>query len=116
MKIYFEDGELRHEYIHELYFVLKVAASAKTFEVLDASHGVGAVKNALNVFVKNSVVYTNSLIALDNKYAWNKELGVPEVYLRDNNFDWVRIDELTDRELREGHNLMKLYLAGEFGK
>ena len=117
MKIYFEDGELRDNINRRLHFRPDIDYG---IEPLDASWGVSVVRNSINRFNPDCIVYTNSLIPFDNKYAWNEELGVPEIYLfvcrPDNHCEWVRIDNLTDRELRESHNLMKLYLAGEFDK
>ena len=106
MKIYFEDGKLYRPN----------SIDFKYSYIVDA--GCGYSKNdSLLRFIKfidnDASVYTNSLIALDNRLAWNKELKVPEIYLvRDDEF--VRIDELTARELREGHNIMKMYISGEF--
>lgn len=107
MKIYFEDGQLHRPNSVDFRYHYMVDA------------GLGFKQNdAFLNFIKftdnNASVYTNSLVALDNRLAWNEELNVPEVYLvRDDKF--VRIDELTNRQLREGHNIMKMYIAGEFG-
>lgn len=108
MKIYFEDGELRHN-------------TQIPFEpdlVVRASSGVSQNIEMLNLFTKyqpDATVYTNSIIAFSNIYAWNKELKVPEVYIRaGEHMSFIRIDKLTTRELREGHNLAKMYIAGEF--
>ena len=108
MKIYFEDGELRHN-------------TQIPFEpdlVVRASSGVSQNIEMLNLFTKHqpdATVYTNSIIAFSNIYAWNKELKVPEVYIRaGEHMSFIRIDKLTARELREGHNLAKMYIAGEF--
>lgn len=113
MKVYFEDGMLNDRTAWNLDRELQ-----SVIEVLDASYGISTTKNVLDTLNPDSVVYTNSLIAFNNKYAWNETLGVPEVYVRGGYSDWcwTRIDELTDRELCEGHNLAKLYLAGEFGE
>lgn len=106
MKIYFEDGELHRPN----------SIDFKYNYIIDAGRGYSK-NNSLLELIKlvddNATVYTNSLIALNNKFAWNEELEVPEIYLiRDDKF--VRIDELTERLLREGHNIMKMYISGEF--
>ena len=106
MKIYFEDGRLTRP--NSLDF--------KYGYIVDARDGFTQNDKMLD-FIKftdnNASVYTNSLVALDNRLAWNEELGVPEVYMvRDDKF--VRIDKLTNRELRRAHNLKKMYIAGEF--
>ena len=109
MKIYFEDGHLETD----LSFI-----SVEVDSIVDASAGVSSNINMLNNLMRNNpnrVVYTNSIFALSNMYAWNKELRVPEVYIRiGDSVMFTRIDKLTNRELKEGHNLAKLYIAGEF--
>ena len=106
MKIYFEDGELlRPNSIDFRYHYM-----------IDARYGYTHNAHFLRVLRSSNdylSVYTNSLVALDNRWAWNEELGVPEIYLvKDGEF--VRIDKLTDKELRTGHNIMKMYMAGVF--
>lgn len=108
MKIYFEDGKLRKLNqlpIHVDYTV-------------DATDGVNAnfsILDMLNQKEEDITIYTNSIFAFSNQYAWNKDLKVPEIYIRTGeHMVFTRIDELTGRELREGHNLAKLYVAGEF--
>jgi hypothetical protein len=106
MRIYFEDGTLSRP-------------SGPNYQydyIVDAREGYARNMrrfNAIKNLENDAIVYTNSLVALDNRFAWNSELGVPEVYLvvKDK---FVRIDQLTDRKLKEGHNLMNLYIAGEF--
>lgn len=108
MKIYFEDGPLLPD----------LGLFTPDFTI-DASCGVTQTLLALNWVAKtqpDSSVCTNSILALDNKFAWNNELQVPEVYIRAGEYMvFTRIDRLTTRQLTESHNLAKLYLAGEFG-
>ena len=108
MKIYFEDGELRH--CEQLSFSVD-------FNV-HAEHGVTRNIECLDYIAEhspNSTVYTNSIFALHNMYAWNEELKVPEIYIRaGEHMVFTRIDKLTNRELKQGHNLAKMYVAGEF--
>lgn len=107
MKIYFEDGELTEP-------------NSRNFRyryLIEAGYGCTKNKSLLN-FIKEtdnkSAVYTNSLLALNNDYAWNNELGVPEIYIRNSNGDFTRVDKLTHKALRKVHNIMKMYIAGAF--
>lgn len=108
MKIYFEDGELRH--YTQIPFEVDLA--------VQAGRGVSENITMLDLFAEqkpNATVYTNSIFAFCNQYAWNKELKAPEIYIRaGEHMVFTRIDKLTIRELREGHNLAKMYVAGEF--
>lgn len=108
MKIYFEDGQLRPN--NQL--------PIKPDFFIDASNGISSVLELLDYLRdnnKNYIIYTNSIAAFQNQYAWNKELQVPDIYIRAGEYMlFTRIDKLTNRELREGHNLAKLYIAGEF--
>ena len=110
MKIYFEDGQL----------LPKSMLPFKCDHIVDAADGYSDCENAFEWILYNdcrSVVYTNMITALCNKYAWNGDYGVFEIYMRcgkDKKFYMVQ--ELTQRELRSAHNIMKLYMNGEFRK
>ena len=108
MKIYFEDGALRS---------LNQISALIDYE-MDAKNGVSANINfldELNQEKEDLSIYTNSIFAFNNRYAWNEELKVPEIYIRAGEYMiFTRIDKLTNRELREGHNLAKMYVSGEF--
>jgi hypothetical protein len=110
MKIYFEDGEL---------ITSKYLPFGPHYTV-DATKGVSKNIDELeyfNYFCPNVTVYTNSIFAFSNEYAWNEELKVPEIYIRaGEHMIFTRIDALTTRELRQGHNLAHMYVAGEFEK
>lgn len=108
MKIYFEDGPLRPNAL--IPYPVSVAVSADL--------GVSENIKLLDWYKENrpgAVAYTNSIFAFNNMYAWNEELNTPEIFIRaGNNKVFTRIDKLTNRELRQGHNLAKMYVSGEF--
>ena len=108
MKIYFEDGEL----------VSSGYLPVDRYIVVNAGSGVTTNINVLDGIKEhnpNAVVYTNSIFAFNNDYAWNEELKVPEVYIRaGEHMLFTRIDKLTEKELRREHNLAKMYVAGSF--
>lgn len=108
MKVYFEDGELRSTDTLPIgHYVIINATSG-------ASRNI-ALLDDLKKTEPNATIYTNSIFAFSNIYAWNEELKAPEIYIRSGqHMTFTRIDKLTTRELREGHNLAKMYLAGEF--
>lgn len=103
MKIYFEDGRLDNPPFCDYH--------------VDAAEGVMANiywLDAIKEKIPDSVIYTNSIFAFDNTYAWDNELNRPEIYIRDSSGEFKNITEFTARLLKEGHNLAKLYIAGEF--
>ncbi len=108
MKIYFEDGKL--EDVKRL--------PVMPDYIVDAANGVSENINLLdNLYLNNynSIIYTNSIFAFNNRYAWNEDLQLPEIYIRDNKHGlFTNITNFTERILREGHNLTKMYIAGEF--
>lgn len=108
MKIYFEDGTLKN---------LNQLPSLIDYEV-DAKNGISANINfldELNQEKEDITIYTNSIFAFNNRYAWNENLKVPEIYIRaGEHMVFTRIDKLTNRELKESHNLAKMYIGGEF--
>lgn len=109
MKIYFEDGYLNPSGRH--------APEDFNF-VVNADGGLTNNEKYLEMLLEkipDASVYTNSLVAVHNRYCWNNILRVPELYIKPEHADeWTRVDQLTNRELREGHNLLKMYWSGEF--
>lgn len=110
MKIYFEDGSMRKN---------QGPQDTRIDFTVDAKNGVRhniITLDELNQRDEDIIIYTNSIFAFSNQYAWNKELKVPEIYIRaGDHMVFTRIDKLTNRELRECHNLAKMYISGEFG-
>lgn len=111
MKIYFEDGELlKPDFIE-----------APIIHIIDAKYGFLKNQEALDWYNDHysygtGYIYTNSLVALSNEYCWNDELKVPELYIRPSaGREFVRVDKLTLRELRQAHNLMRMYMTNAFG-
>lgn len=110
MKIYFEDGPLFRDRPGLPY--------GKYIVDVDARNGYSKCKELLNKLknnnLKETVVYTNTIISLNNDFAWNDELKVPEIYIRNKNKKFERIDKLTNKKLRQAHNIMRMYIAGAF--
>ena len=108
MKIYFEDGDLRNS----------TQLPVKVDFIIKANRGVSRNIDDLDLYARckpDAVIYTNSIFAFSNKYAWNNDLKVPEVYIRaGEHMIFTRIDKLTDKEIREGHNIGKMYINGAF--
>lgn len=105
MKIYFEDGALRRipEGCH-----LKI----------DAKDGYSVNRSQINtaqLLYPGRVIYTNAPLCFSNYYAWDEEAQAPQIYIRNEKGIFTRIDEMTNRELKQGHNLWRLYEANEFG-
>ena len=61
----------------------------------------------------NGAVITNSIIALNNAYAWNEETNSCDIWFWKNG-EWVNIQDTTEREIRQGHNIMHMYLNDAF--
>lgn len=111
MRIYFEDGELVS--LAELSEKL----NADIDFIVDAKYGITHCDCALLTYSKTQpdvAIYTNSIMAFSNEYAWNKNLKRPEICIRNKVGEFVNIANCTTRELKEGHNLAKMYISGEF--
>lgn len=108
MKIYFEDGTLRSH----------SKLPIKPDYIVDATLGVTTCLNILeniNETDNDCIVYTNSIIALNNEYAWNNDKQVSEIYIRTmEDSEFKRIDTLTKKCIRKEHNIAKLYIAKHF--
>ena len=123
MKIYFEDGPLSNTEL-----MTKTSGITIVFTI-DAKDGFSSNfcklnealsrefidRNVPEIIRHEYIVYTNSLVALSNKYCWNDVLGIPELYIRkDSNSKFIRVDHLTDKEIHKVHNLMQMYINGAF--
>lgn len=109
MKIYFEDGALKQD---------QQSAGVEYLYSIDAANGYKFCRSMLE-YTKycypDCTIYTNSIIALSNNYCWNSAENVPELYLRDaKTKKFVRVDKLTDKEIRKPHNLMHMYINSAF--
>ena len=106
MKIYFEDDQLC------------LVNSPNGAKIVDAQYGYYDNYRRLELFNKTSnndtIIYTNSLVALNNDYCWNEDKKCCELYLRNIAGEWKPCQSLTDKEIRKAHNLEKIYRAGSF--
>ena len=107
MKICFYDGSM--------YFLQMIYPHSFAYEI-DARYGVSDNLEQLeSLSDKDTKVFTNSILALSNSYGWNKEENHTDIYLWvDELKDFIRIDYLTNKEIRYAHNIEKLYLNDIF--
>lgn len=110
MNVYFYDGPLSEA---------PTVENVDIFRYIDA--GEGPSHNIIELSIlyvmkyRNMSILTNSVLALDHNYAWDEKENHTEIYLYVRKLQkYIRIDRLTEKELREGHNIMKMYLAGSF--
>ena len=89
MKIYFEDGRLDNPPFCDYHVNAAEGVRANIFKL-----------DAIKEKEPNSVIYTNSIFAFDNTYAWDNELNRPEIYIRDSSGEFKNITEFTSRQLR----------------
>ena len=113
MKIYFYDGQLKNaSFPYDLYLV-----NERMISIIDARFGPKDNIKRLEELQKRKEQYilTNSLVALSHAYGWNWVENHTDIYLWvEKQHKYVRLDELTDREIRCAHNIEKMYLAGVF--
>ena len=111
MIVYFEDGPITNDSIF--------SETGEELIKVDAGMGYSHCHKKLRYIKDNcpsdTNVYTNSLDAFSNFWCWNNEKKMPMIYVRNKNGEWTLICELTNRELRYGLALEKLYVSGEFG-
>ena len=110
MTIYFEDGELKPDF----------NLSFKYNKRIDSGKGFSNNLEELDKLMKSNpgaTIYTNSLVALSNKYAWNETLNVPMIFIRSNPFSgFSRIDHLSKKEICRTHNILHMYINGGFSQ
>lgn len=107
MRVYFEDGPLWSGVVCDRRII--------------GNDGISECVKTLDMLRMNEIdtgttytIYTNFPLALDNRYAWDSNKHRPDIYIRDANDRWVNIANCTEREIRPAHNILRLYLAGEF--
>lgn len=113
MKILFYDGYLEPKFINfDAFDKYRISI------VLDAMMGPTKVSHYLKenfTGEPETTVLTNSLICLDHRYGWNKQENHTNIYFWvESKEDFVRCDQLAEREIRYGHDIMKMYMNGEF--
>lgn len=109
MKILFYDGDVRQ---------WCRPATIRHYHTLDAARGPSDNIEQLewaHINYYDCILLTNSLVALNHKYGWNKEDGCTDIYFYVAlKRDFVRCDKLTDREIREEDNIIKMFMNGVF--
>ena len=114
MKILFYDGDL-------YWWASPRALPTRFFNYnrLSAAWGYTNVIKTIDLYRErlgeDTVILTNSIVALDHKYGWNEKEHHTDIYFYVKaKHDFVRCDELTEKEIRKGHNIMKMFMNGVF--
>lgn len=109
MIVFFKDGSITND---------SLFIDGKEVLKVDAGMGYSHCRKRLRYIKDNypfdTEVFTNSLDAFSNFWCWDDEKNVPLIYIQNEEGNWKFISELTNRRLRIGHNLEKLYVNGEF--
>lgn len=114
MKILFYDGD-----IHWWSIPRSLPSNFFNYNRVDALWGYSDNIKTLDLYRKtlgeDTIILTNSIIALDHRYGWNEKENHTDIYFYvESKHDFIRCDELTEREIREGHNIMKMFMNGAF--
>lgn len=75
-------------------------------------YNVKYAEKIMNTF-DDVIFVTNMTYFLNNAIVWNQEVKMPMVWILVDG-KWQHINSLTDKELRHGHNLEKMYINGVF--
>ena len=117
MKIYFYDGYIADD---NLFKDLTNLIPEKVNYIIDAGYGPNAnlsMLQRINQAKPNVTILTNSILAFNTQYGWDNKKDHPDIYLYvESKKKFIRIDKLTDREIRYAHNIGTMYLAGEFNE
>lgn len=108
MKIYFYDGEILNA---------PLPINRLNLIFIDAGKGPHYVLATLDEYKKQKNVWivSNSILALSHEYGWNEISNHTDIYIYSPKADkYIRIDKLTDKEIRRAHNIGKMYIAGTF--
>ena len=90
----------------------------KGYRYISAADGPSNVTKWIDNMYKRMpkcTLFTNSIIALSNTYAWNDITNSCDIWFWKPSMNmWVNIQDTTDKEIRKPHNIMKMYLSGAF--
>lgn len=124
MKIIFVDGDLLANKCRLYDRVVQAASTRKGFchwNTVLASDGYTRNRIDLNRCQReffnddDYFIVTNSLVALMDDYGWNAHGAYWDIYIwNDERNDFYGVQTLTDRELKLGHSICKMYINGEF--
>lgn len=110
MVIYFEDGSIANESMY--------SATGEELIKVDAANGYTANYNKLVAIEKekdfNTAIYTNSLVALSNRWCWDEENKTPYLYIRNKDGEWESATHFAYSNIRYANNLAKMYVGGLF--
>lgn len=110
MKILFYEGNLL-----DFFNNYQSQFTTSDWDLVDARNGPKKCYERLMSLPKNSTIITNSLVALSHVFGWNEKENCTDIYLwREKYHDFIRCDRLTMKDIREGHNIEKMYMADVF--
>lgn len=119
--VFYIDGRMPERmslpFISQLYEITKpYCKSLPQIYELDGKEGlrynVKYAEKIMNTF-DDVIFVTNMTYFLDNSIVWNQEVKMPMVWILIDG-EWKHICSLTTKELRNGHNLEKMYISGAF--
>ena len=113
MKLYFDDELEINKNLDEIHDKYCSDPNNK-YALVFASHGYQNNMNLVERLQKDTIIVTNCLYLLSTEYGWNEETNSPEIYIKQKDGSLKNISELTQREIRQAHNIEKMYMAGEF--
>lgn len=110
MIIYFEDGSITNESIYSV--------TGEELIKVDAANGYTANYNRLVAIEKerdfDTKIYTNSLVALSNRWCWDERNKIPQLYIRNKDGEWENATHFAYSNIRQVNNLAKMYVNGLF--
>lgn len=110
MIIYFEDGSITNESTYSV--------TGEELIKVDAANGYTANYNKLVAIEKErdfyAKIYTNSLVALSNRWCWDERNKIPQLYIRNRDGEWENATHFAYSNIRQVNNLAKMYVNGLF--
>lgn len=113
MNLYFEDETINYVIeLHDRY----IGATGIQCRLINNSWSYKRIKEELSLIDKTENFRSNNIacLTLAHKF-WDEENHRHNIFLKDKNGKWRRIQDYVDKDLRFAHNIEKLYIAGEFG-